>query len=126
MLLTKTAAASSLSVRNTDIQIGFRVTKITLDRGGWFDPTPFNASGELQHLEPYVPVSHGQPEPSAKSVAAEYQRLRTNALLPAFPTSFLVAKDVTMVVNLQDSKSVTASQVQQAASSASAALPVMR
>lgn len=105
--------ASSLQdfkVTNTSMQIGFRATKVTFDRGGWFDPTPLAASSEMYHLTPYQPIASGPPtDPSKPDWTAQ-----NAGLFPSYPVSFLIAKDVTMVIDLSSNSSVKSSDVQSA------------
>ncbi|MEH2456596.1 hypothetical protein [Nostoc sp.] len=43
---------------NQDIEIGFRVAKVSFDRGGWFNPSIFKMSNAFYHLAP-MKVSGG-------------------------------------------------------------------
>jgi hypothetical protein len=115
------------------VQIGFRAMKVTIDRGGWFDPTALGLTGEMYHLggepssgEPlYTPISNGPP--SSKDIPDGYKSsnadkvfaaLREDAVLPAFPVAFLIVKDVT--INIALSNVTTASKAASSAQSSSA------
>lgn len=95
-----------------DITIGMRVTKVTIDRGGWFDPTIFDISGSYMKLNKKISAGAGL---SADDIMETFEKMSTESvkgksiqdmlkytvdntegtyILPAYPTSFLIAKDV--------------------------------
>lgn len=118
---TESGAASSFKVSQSDIQIGFRAMKVTIDRGGWFDPTVFDETSDLAHLpETYTPISSGAPNASGYSdphAARDFAATAAKQILPAYPVSFIVAKDVTIVLNISAASGQTIAQAQSAAKS---------
>lgn len=118
---TEGSAASSFDVRHCDIQIGFRVMKVTMDRGGWFDPTVFDDTSDLAHLPAtYTPVSSGAPKVSGyldANAAKEFAATAAAQILPAYPVSFIVAKDVTIVLNDSTATDATVASAASAATS---------
>lgn len=105
---------------NKKMEIGFRVKKVTFDRGGWFNPTLFKLSSNYFRLAD-IRVSSGLNKDQIKRAIASGQgsdsSLRSlvtydavvdgenkslSYVLPAFPTGFVIAKDVT--IRIQSSK----------------------
>lgn len=105
---------------NKKLEIGFRIKKVTFDRGGWFNPTLFKLSDHYFRLAD-IRVSSGLTKDQIRAISASGQnvasRLRSlvtydavvdgankqlDYVLPAFPTGFVVAKDVT--IRIQSSK----------------------
>ena len=105
---------------NKKLEIGFRVKKVTFDRGGWFNPTLFKLSDNYFRLAD-IQVSRGLTKDDIRAISTSGQnvagRLRSlvtyntvvdgtnkqlDYVLPAFPTGFVVAKDVT--IRIQSSK----------------------
>jgi len=84
---------------NTSFDIGMRVTKVTIDRGGWFQPELFKASKNMFSLDPNTKFSFGAPTSVPDITQAECNALN-KGLLPCFPTSFVIAKDVTIKVKM--------------------------
>lgn len=99
-------------MKSSDIKIGMRVTKVTIDRGGWFDPTIFDISGSYMKLNKKISAGAGL---SADDIVETFEKMSTESfsgksiqdklkyavdntegtyILPAYPTSFLIAKDV--------------------------------
>jgi hypothetical protein len=123
---SSSSSASSMSATNTSFSIGFRAMKVTIDRGGWFDPTLFKASGELYHLgadtddatDVYVPISYGASTVpwDQTGAAAEFEHLQS-AILPTYPTAFVVVKDVTINLAFTGSEATNQAEAAQSASS---------
>ncbi|MCI9022704.1 MAG: hypothetical protein HFH32_18720 [Eubacterium sp.] len=100
------------SFLSSDFTIGMRATKVTIDRGGWFDAGILDLTPSYRRLKETISGGAGL---SAEGILKEY---RTNEgiengrfsvasklvcapdngtyLLPAVPMSFLVVKDVVM------------------------------
>jgi hypothetical protein len=122
---SSSSSAAEMKVTDTTFSIGFRAMKVTIDRGGWFDPTLFKASAELYHLgadtadggHEYVKISNGplQGDWNGTTAPAQFATLR-EGILPSYPTAFIVVKDVTINIGFSGTD---ASQSAQAASSAS-------
>lgn len=95
---------------NKKLEIGFRVKKVSIDRGGWFNPTIFKLSDNYYRLAD-IRVSKGLTKTDvyrASSTAAQLNALVTydaevngenkklSYVLPSFPTGFVIAKDITI------------------------------
>lgn len=97
---------------NDNLTIGMRVTKVTMDRGGWFDPTIFDISGSYMRLDKKIAAGAGL---SADRVVELFEKVGSSStggetlqdqlvfsngdvegsyILPAYATSFLIAKDI--------------------------------
>ncbi|MDE6519194.1 MAG: hypothetical protein K2K91_01880 [Ruminococcus sp.] len=91
--------------------IGMRVTKVTIDRGGWFDPSIFELSSSFMRLNPKILSGAGltvnrileaynsTDNRYDRGNYTEIQKLITTSggvryVLPAFPMSFIIVKDV--------------------------------
>ncbi|MDE6787877.1 MAG: hypothetical protein K2J47_00965 [Ruminococcus sp.] len=91
--------------------IGMRVTKVTIDRGGWFDPSIFELSSSFMRLNPKILTGAGltvnqileaynnKDNKYERGNYTEIQKLITTSdggrnILPAFPSSFIIVKDV--------------------------------
>lgn len=91
--------------------IGMRVTKVTVDRGGWFDPSIFELSSSFMRLNPKIYTGSGltvnqileaynsKDNRYERGSYTEMQKLVTDSdggrdILPAFPVSFIIVKDV--------------------------------
>lgn len=105
---------------NQKLEIGFRVKKVSIDRGGWFNPTIFKLSDNYYRLAD-IRVSKGLTKTDIQEAAgaAEESGEKLNALvtydaevdgeskklsyvLPAFPTGFVVAKDITIRIQCSE------------------------
>ena len=99
---------------NKKLEIGFRVKKVSFDRGGWFNPTIFKLSDNYYRLAD-IRVSRGLTKTdihTASSAGANSGTLlnalvtydaevngetkKLSYVLPAFPTGFVIAKDITI------------------------------
>lgn len=96
---SKSKAWSNFSDENMDnsqtLDMGFRVTKVTIDRGGWFDPEFFGLSKSMFSFYPENKVSLGKPS-DLTSFSADTLKKYNSTLLPAYPVAFVIAKDVTI------------------------------
>ncbi len=112
------SASNSTFISNmmsNEITIGMRVTKVTIDRGGWFDPSIFDISGSFMRIDPKIAAGAGltsktvvdafvggkntYSNKSGNSVATDLTYKTSDGTkgvyaLPAFPTSFIIAKDM--------------------------------
>ncbi len=97
-----------------DFTIGMRVTKVTIDRGGWFDPSIYDISGSFMKIDSKIAAGAGITAESVMDVFSGNSSAYSNAskntvhtdliydndgkqgkyILPAFPTSFIIVKDV--------------------------------
>jgi hypothetical protein len=78
-----------------DISIGFLVAKVEIDRP-WFEPGIFARTGAMRSID-NSRISAG-PLKSADFKSAD------EMVLPAFPTAFVIAKDITIQLTLQASQ----------------------
>ncbi len=105
-----------------DMKIGFRVTKVSFDRGGWFNPQIFKMSHAFYRL---IDVRAGAGVTKAQlnkvikadptTASEELHRLTTyiddngktdvKYILPAYPVAMLVAKDITIRIKIDQSSS---------------------
>ena len=97
-----TSASTSLA-QSVEVEVGFRATLVTIDRGGWFQPQFFKQSAGFHCIDKNITWSKWPSSMKTfqdlmdnedKSVFDELNR----GLIPAFPTGFIVCK-----VCLQDS-----------------------
>ena len=84
-------ASSSFS-----LEIGFRVTLVTVDRGGWFQPQFFKQSSGYYHIDEKIywakwPKGIESMDDWRNADAAAWTTLNLS-LLPAFPVGFLICK----------------------------------
>lgn len=98
--------------------MGLRVAKVTIDRGGWFDPSIFDITSSYMCLNPknkggagLTPTkvldayNSGSVKKNQKySVVGELTSGSNGDeyVLPAFPQAFLIAKDVVIKANISD------------------------
>jgi hypothetical protein len=123
---SSSAAASSAQAKTTfqkKVEIGLRVKKITFDRGGWFNPNVFKLSNNYYRLAE-IRFSKGITKDEVKKCMEDknpstaLKRLvtytssegdaRTKELsytLPAFPTGFVIAKDITVRIEADSTES---------------------
>ncbi len=104
---------------NKRLEIGFRIKKVSIDRGGWFNPTIFKLSDNYYRLAD-IRVSRGltktdvQKASSAGTNAASQLNdlvtydagvnggvKRLSYVLPSFPTGFVIAKDITIRIQCE-------------------------
>lgn len=102
---------------NQDIEIGFRVAKVSFDRGGWFNPSIFKMSNAFYHLAP-VKVSGGLSIDDVKTgkhkekLSWSDNDLRNQPyVLPAFPVAMAIAKDITIKVKTASGQSKSSKSV---------------
>jgi hypothetical protein len=88
-------ATQVTSASNWDISLGMLAAKVTIDRGGWFQPGIFNMSADF---------------------ASVFQASR---LLTSYPSSFLVVKDVTIILSQASEAALDTSHVADQARSTS-------
>ncbi len=90
------------------IEIGLRVTKVTIDRGGWFDPSLFDLTNAFYRLADYKAGPGISVDAiKSKNTANSYKDLlkwtndaneSIDYALPSYPTAFVIAKDITIKV----------------------------
>ena len=117
----------------SDFTIGMRVTKVNIERGGWFDPGIFDISSSYMRLKKHTLSGAGlTPEKILEAYNKDGEKLyeagsvseiqsfinteNGNYIFPSYPTSFLVAKDIVIRANItglqkedvQEFKNITA------------------
>ncbi|MDO5559630.1 MAG: hypothetical protein Q4F95_08545 [Oscillospiraceae bacterium] len=82
----------------SDFQVGMSVMKVSIERGGWFDPGIFDISSSYMRIRKNMKVSKGG---TASSITKNYKGDQMNGnsateqiILPGYPMAFLVAKDI--------------------------------
>jgi hypothetical protein len=98
------ASSSEASMMSKKVTIGFRVAQVSFDRGGWFNPQMFKMSKAFYKLDKNIVAISGTPK---KKIIDEQQSVPDSDLLPAFPTSMIVAKDIVIKVDCNESESST-------------------
>lgn len=127
-------ATQRSSFFNQEIEIGFRVAKVSFDRGGWFNPQLFKMSHAFFRLAD-LRISPGITVDDVKSksqtelkILTEYDELGSDGksdgkkdkyILPAFPVAMAIAKDITIKVKMTESTSESAKSVIENSSGAS-------
>ena len=113
---------------NRKVEIGFRVKKVSIDRGGWFNPTIFKLSDNYYRLAD-IRVSKGltkddvhEASSAGADSATKLNELVTyNAevdgaekklsyVLPSFPTGFVIAKDITIRIQCEKDEAESSRQ----------------
>lgn len=101
--------------------IGMRVTKVTVDRGGWFDPSIFDISSSYMRLNQKILSGAGltvneileaynsKDNKYDSGNYTEIEKLKKtkdggNYILTAFPVSFMIAKDVVIKSSMKEFK----------------------
>ncbi|KAJ6575756.1 hypothetical protein DFH09DRAFT_1361850 [Mycena vulgaris] len=95
------ASASSTAATEDTIDLAFRATLVTVDRGGWFQPQFFKESKAFYKVNNDISW-------------VDDKANKVNGLMPGFPVAFLIAKDIVVRVthaatNTSDSKTTDAS-----------------
>ncbi len=117
----QSSSSSSMSEEETkamskDFEIGFRASKVTFDRGGWFNPTLFDMSHAFYRLSDLkAGAGLNKEDIKNKTIEEIEQKILYNSsegdnkpkpyLLPAFPVAFVVAKDITVRIKMTESES---------------------
>jgi hypothetical protein len=127
-------ATQRSSFFNQEIEIGFRVAKVSFDRGGWFNPQLFKMSHAFLRLadlriSPGITVDDVKNKSQTElKILTEYDELDSNGnsdgkkdkyILPAFPVAMAIAKDITIKVKMTESTSESAKSVIENSSGAS-------
>ncbi|MCJ1364939.1 hypothetical protein MMC16_004056 [Acarospora aff. strigata] len=98
------ASTQAKSARNTSLQIGFRVMKVTINRP-WMDAGILAQSKEF-YLANASRISQGSPEtiiaalnkPTLDEAARTLINDAEKAILPTWPVAFIVAKDLHIIL----------------------------
>jgi hypothetical protein len=119
---------------NQEIEIGFRVAKVSFDRGGWFNPQLFKMSHAFYHLAD-LRVAPGLSIDQIKDKSqseidnlTKYDEIgadgkptgrKNKHILPSFPVAMAIAKDITIKVKTTADKSTNAKSVVENSSASS-------
>ena len=90
----------SHSLQSSQIDVGFRAMKVTIDRGGWFNPQFFDLAKDMTSLTGGADgpnISNFDPK-KYNLTALDHDAVEelNDAVFPAFPVAFVVVKDVTI------------------------------
>ncbi|KAF8956725.1 hypothetical protein BDZ97DRAFT_154780 [Flammula alnicola] len=98
---TKTSSLAA----SVDVEVGFRATLVTVDRGGWFQPQFFKQSTDFYHLDPNITWSRWPQgiehfsDLSNNSDTTVWDDLN-KCVLPAYPAGFIICKDITVKIHI--------------------------
>ncbi len=81
------------AVSSSKIQIGMRVMKVSIERGGWFDPGIIDISKSYMHIRDSIKASNGYNADDCIAVS-NGKKTKDTSVLPGFPSAFLIAKDI--------------------------------
>lgn len=119
-------SAMANKIYNSKFVVGMRVMKVTIDRGGWFDPAIFDISSSFMRIRNKITAStgvtadrllHEYMNHGAKSDTGNKEVVNTPqeavrdiltddngnvAILPMYPVSFLIVKDFVLKANIKD------------------------
>ncbi|MFZ2726343.1 MAG: hypothetical protein WAX77_08845 [Methylococcaceae bacterium] len=125
------STAQSSSFFNQEIEIGFRVAKVSFDRGGWFNPQLFKMSHAFYKLAD-LRIADGLTVEQIRETIASKGSLEKlvqyppekaikegKYILPAFPVAMAIAKDITIKVKMTETSSSAAKSVMENASATS-------
>ncbi|KAI0069641.1 hypothetical protein K474DRAFT_1670752 [Panus rudis PR-1116 ss-1] len=119
---SKSGGDSKTETSSTEnrVEVGFRATLVTVDRGGWFQPQFFKQSNSYYHVNPHnrwtkYPANADKPEdlkkPNVKLTDVN------DGLLPAFPMGYVICKDITIKIFNDESKGYDQKKVAEESSS---------
>ena len=96
---TSTSFAGDLASSSSEsfkVDIGFRATMVTVDRGGWFQPQFFKQSSGFCHIDKKIfaskwPEGINSMEDFRDATQAQWEELN-KGLFPAYPVGFIICK----------------------------------
>lgn len=102
---------------SSKLEIGFRVMKVSIDRGQWFAPNVFKMTNNFYHLSdmlcaPGISKDDIKAALSKTDADAQLKKLlsysvdnkQCSYILPSFPTAFVIAKDITIRVKVSQNE----------------------
>ncbi|KIM38820.1 hypothetical protein M413DRAFT_75568 [Hebeloma cylindrosporum] len=101
------SSTSTQFAQSVDVEVGFRATLVTVDRGGWFQPQFFKQSAGFHSIDKTITWSKW---PASMKTFQDlvnnddkgiFDELNTG-LIPAYPTGFVVCKDITIRIRMQE------------------------
>ncbi|RUP50760.1 hypothetical protein BC936DRAFT_137781 [Jimgerdemannia flammicorona] len=97
---------NTVKAKNTSINIGFKAMKVVMDRP-WFEPTLFQLTSGMSRVSPGPLISTGPPtRPDPFNGGTWNKNLSDTqkaSLLPAYTIAFIVAKDITIHIQCEES-----------------------
>ncbi|KAF7341730.1 ZnMc domain-containing protein [Mycena sanguinolenta] len=87
---------SGTTISDDTIDLALRVTLVTVDRGGWFQPQFFKQSQTFYKVNPTVTWTNATRETMSQILRGE---LPATGLMPGFPVGFLIAKDIVVRIS---------------------------
>lgn len=114
------------SLMASDFTLGLRVMKVTIDRGGWFDPGILDLTGAYFHLDNGIAAGAGLNPADIKEGQFSSTPVEPKYLLPAFPMSFLIVKDVVLKSTLTEYSNEDYKKFREITSSSSTSMFGMR
>jgi len=93
------SSSKNSSFFNSKMEIGFRVAKVSFDRGSWFNPQFFKMSHAFTKLSD-IKLSPGLQKKDVLNNTEVFKKYNEekNYILPAFPVAIVIAKDITIKV----------------------------
>ncbi|KAK6980654.1 ZnMc domain-containing protein [Favolaschia claudopus] len=118
---SSSTATSSSTAKATDdtIDLALRVTMVTVDRGGWFQPQFFKESKTFYKVDPDVTWTSATPDAMPNILKGETP---VTGLMPGFPIAFLIAKDIVIRITHSSSSSAESKQADAASAASSGGL----
>ncbi len=106
---SSSSSKSSESKANKDfsssVEIGLRAKKISIERGGWFNPAIFKMSKEFYALSTNIKSNTDLTKEKALKYFEGNEKIPNSGILPAFTTGFVVAKDITIKIKSENTSS---------------------
>ncbi|QQU04765.1 hypothetical protein [Myroides odoratus] len=105
---------------NSKMEIGFRVAKVSFDRGSWFNPQFFKMSHAFTKLSD-IKLSPGLQKKDVLNNTDVFRKYNDDKdyILPAFPVAMVIAKDITIKVSTTKENSSAMNSIVESESSSS-------
>ena len=84
----------SKKISDASVQIGMRVMKVSIERGGWFDPGIIDISQSYMRIKKNMSASNGLLAKNIIDTFNSNHEVQDSSVLPGFPSAFLIAKDI--------------------------------
>lgn len=93
----------------SQFECGFRIAKVTIDRGGWFNPSILKMSDAFYKLADFRAGAGITPDDMSGENNPDWQKVLNGklkkSLLPAYPVAFVIAKDITFKLAITETTS---------------------
>lgn len=105
---------------NSKMEIGFRVAKVSFDRGSWFNPQFFKMSHAFTKLSD-IKLSPGLQKKDVLNNTEIFRKYNEEKdyILPAFPVAMVIAKDITIKVSTTTENSSSMNSIVESESNSS-------